>query len=186
MATAGVCVACVVLAISANDPASRLAGVISAWRARPAGDAAMPAAWPAAALVSFLHVQPAHAISNIALLAWFGTLAERRLGHVTWLVFAIVAGMLTTLAELAITAHGKIGASGIVFSAGALVVATRRDSPPLSPRAVAIVAAALAAAFAYGVIVSVPSNPTGIVAHAAGLVFGGAYGLLRHRTVRYA
>lgn len=179
--TIALCVGCVVLAVLAHDPSSRLAGVIGAWRARPASDARVPSVWPLAAFVSFLHVRPSHAIPNIALLAWFGTLAERRLGHVTWLAFAIVAGMLTTLAELAITAHGKIGASGVVFAAGAVVVTMWHDAPRAPRRSVLIVAAALLAAFAYGAIVSVPSNPTGVVAHSAGLVFGGAYGLLRTR-----
>jgi membrane associated rhomboid family serine protease len=184
LATIGVCVTCFVLAVWARQPHSFAARAVAAWRALPPEGAVSPTAWLRAAFVAFLHVEPSHAISNIALLAWLGSLAERRVGHVTLVVFAIASGMLTTIAELVVTGHGKIGASGIVFAAGALVLATSREAPQLPRRLAVIVGGALAVAFAYGLIVSDRSNPTGIVAHTSGLVFGGAYGVFRQGSVR--
>jgi membrane associated rhomboid family serine protease len=157
----------------------------------------------------FMHGGWAHLLGNMLFLWIFGDNVEHRVGHVPYLLFYLVAGVIASLAQIAINPDSVIptlGASGaisgvlgaylVMFPQNRVTIIAFRFIPFQVP---AIVAIGLWAVFQFisgfgAIAVSEQTGGVAYMAHIggfiAGLIFGfvgrGIWGSGPRRDVRYA
>jgi membrane associated rhomboid family serine protease len=157
----------------------------------------------------FMHGGWAHLLGNMLFLWIFGDNVEHRVGHIPYLLFYLVAGVIASLAQIAINPDSVIptlGASGaisgvlgaylVMFPQNRVTIIAFRFIPFQVP---AIVAIGLWAVFQFisgfgAIAVSEQTGGVAYMAHIggfiAGLIFGfvgrGIWGSGPRRDVRYA
>jgi membrane associated rhomboid family serine protease len=134
---------------------------------------------------TLLHVNVLHLWFNVYWLLALGTPIERELGTMRTLLFYLVVGVASCLAEQALF-HGGVGLSGIGYGAFAYGWARARTEPAW----IKIVDPGTTRAFAWWFVLCIVLTVSGTlpvanVAHGVGALTGGLYGLSRtQRTMR--
>ena len=145
---------------------------LAKWGYRPANDIWNGHPLP---LVSsaFVHLELWHIAFNVYWLLLFGSCLERAIGHGYFLLFYLVAALVSSTAELAVADTTGIGASGVVYAMFGFMWTGRRRFPTFEV-ALTQQTVALFMIWLVGCIAATQLNiwEVGNTAHVAGLLFG--------------
>lgn len=80
---------------------------------------------------SFLHVELWHIVSNIFWMLWLGIRIEPNSTKLHYIIFILIAAIISALAELAFSHSNGIGLSGIVYAIfGFILIKSKNDKDP--------------------------------------------------------
>lgn len=131
----------------------------------------------------FLHGSLIHLIYNLFALAFFGTILEKIIGSIRFLLIFLITGILANLISINFYSS-SLGASGAIFGIiGALILLRPMLIIWAFGMPMPIFIAGILWGFgdligAYGFIIGSPIDNTGNIAHLSGLIFGLLFGLL--------
>jgi len=121
----------------------------------------------------FVHAAWWHLAFNGYWLLTFGTLLERRLGHIKYLLFFSASAVVSSSFELAVAGETGIGASGVVYAMFGLLLPLRKRWSEVAEFLTSyIVVLGIAWLIACIVVTQLDLISFGNAAHVAGMTFG--------------